>query len=143
MPTDTEAVAQDFIARLGDAESRRDPAALLPVFADGAELSNLAKPDPVRGADAARQFWADYLAAFGTVRSEFTHVTTGGPTAVLEWVSDGTLPTGRPIRYRGVSVLEVAGGRVARFRTYYDTAAFVAPVAGPTHDDQPPAAPNA
>ena len=51
----------------------------------------------------------------------------GDGGAALEWESEGALPTGAPIRYRGVSLLEFAGDRVKRFRTYYDSAAFVAP----------------
>ena len=44
---------------------------------------------------------------------------------MLEWTSTGHLTTGAEISYRGVSVLDFdAGGRVTRFTTYYDTAAF-------------------
>jgi ketosteroid isomerase-like protein len=45
--------------------------------------------------------------------------------------STGTLSTGRPIEYRGVTVLEFDDGAVTRLRTYYDdSAAFIAPPAG-------------
>ena len=45
--------------------------------------------------------------------------------SVLEWVSRGALPDGAPVEYRGVSVLEVEGDRVRKFRTYYDSAVFL------------------
>lgn len=135
MPTDTKAVADRFTAALNEAEARHDPAPLLALFDPQAELASVAKPDPVRGQDGAKQFWDEYLGAFQDVRSEFTRVVAGGPVAVLEWVSEGTLPTGKPIRYRGVSVLEVVGERVSRFRTYYDSAVFVAPPAATPEGD--------
>ncbi|MBA4064349.1 MAG: epoxide hydrolase [Isosphaera sp.] len=115
------------MAALQRTEKSGDPNGLADLFTDDAELTNLAKPEPARGRDGARAFWADYLKAFGSIRSEFGLVVADGPAAVMEWTSEGTLPNGKPITYRGVSVVETAGDRVARFRTYYDTAAFVTP----------------
>ncbi len=132
MPADTAAVAERFAAALQQAEQSGDVGPLADLFAADAELATLAKPDPVRGPDAARQFWTDYLKAFDGVRSEFTHTAAGGSTALLEWTSAGTRPNGHPFQYRGASVLEVDGDRVTKFRTYYDTAAFVTPV-GTSH----------
>jgi ketosteroid isomerase-like protein len=34
------------------------------------------------------------------------------------------LKSGTPIKYKGVSIVEFAGGKVKRFATYYDSAAF-------------------
>jgi ketosteroid isomerase-like protein len=119
--------AERFMAALQQAEKGHDPGPLAEMFADDAELTNLARPEPARGRDGAREFWADYLKAFGEIRSEFGLVVADGPAAVMEWTSEGTLPNGKPITYRGVSVVETAGGKVAKFRTYYDTAAFVTP----------------
>jgi ketosteroid isomerase-like protein len=118
--------AEDFMRRLRAAEASRDAGPLVEVFADDAELSNLARQEPARGRAGAEEFWRDYLSAFKTIRSEFTHTIEGDGGTLLEWESSGELPNGSPIRYRGVSVLEVAGDRVKRFRTYYDSAAFVA-----------------
>ena len=126
-------VAETFIRTLKDAEESRDPTRLAELFADDAELSNLSRHEPRRGTAGARQFWAEYLHSFGKVRSQFGKVTEADGTAVLEWESEATLPGGRPIKYRGVSILETAGDRVKRFRTYYDTAAL----------HPAPAAPNA
>lgn len=109
--------------RAFEADGRPDP--LVELFADDAELANLARAE--RGRDGARRFWEEYRRAFGTIRSEFAAVIVGDGAAALEWESSGTLPSGAPIRYRGASVLEVDGDRVRRFRTYYDSAAFVAP----------------
>jgi len=109
---------------LREAEESRDPSGLVELFTDDAELSILTRHEPRRGRAGARQFWAEYLHSFGKVQSQFRNVIEADGTAVLEWEAEVTLPTGRPINYRGVSILEVVGDRVRRFRTYYDTAAL-------------------
>ena len=58
-------------------------------------------------------------------RVVFTDTRRADGSATLEWKSDGTLPDGKPISYRGVSLIDFDGDRVKRFRTYYDSAAFL------------------
>ena len=129
MPT---RIAETFIRALQSAEAARDPGAVAQLFTDDAELSNLTRHGPFQGAAGARQFWAEYLHSFGQIRSQFRNVIEADGTAVLEWESEGTLADGRPVNYRGVSILETAGDRVKRFRAYYDTTALhPAPTAGP------------
>src|SRR5262245_699205 len=113
-------MVRQFMGALQEAQGSGDVGALVALFADDAELSKLANDQPSR-------FWRDYLKSFYRVRSSFTHVFEGSGTASLEWVSEGALPGGRPIRYAGVSLLEIEGDRVRRFRAYYDSAAFVSP----------------
>lgn len=122
MPSDT---VQRFIDGLRRAEDEHQPGPVADLFGDDAELANLTHER--KGRDGARQFWSEYLNAFKSVRSEFFAVNEADGFAVLEWTSAGELPTGAPIAYKGVSVLETAGGVVRKFRTYYDSAAFVAP----------------
>jgi ketosteroid isomerase-like protein len=119
--------ADRFMAALKDAERSHDPAALVELFADDAELHTLAKEEVAHGRDGAAKFWADYLKVFERVKSEFTRVVGDDTGAAMEWVADGALANGKPIRYRGVSVIELSGEKVKSFRTYYDTAAFVTP----------------
>lgn len=126
MPT---ATAERFMNALHQSEQRRDPAPLVELFGEQSELENLTSKSPAKGKDGAREFWQHYLDSFERVESKFTHTIEADGGAVLEWVSEGALPDGRPIRYRGVSVLELDGDRVRKFRTYYDSAAFVAPAA--------------
>lgn len=122
--------AERFAAALQESEARKDPGPVAGLFGDDAELSNLAHEE--RGADGARRFWQEYLDAFGTIRSEFSAIKQADGWALLEWTSEGTLPAGKPVKYRGVSILEVDGERVSKFRTYYDTAALVTPPAAAT-----------
>jgi ketosteroid isomerase-like protein len=120
----SNSVAERFVRTLRDAEQSRDPTRLAELFTDDAELSNLTQDEPRRGKAGARQFWAEYLHSFGKVRSQFGKVVEADGAAVLEWEAEASLRDGPPVRYRGVSILETAGDRVKRFRTYYDTAAL-------------------
>jgi ketosteroid isomerase-like protein len=124
--------AGKFIDALKQSEESRDAGPVAGMFGDDAELSNLAHEEPHRGKDGARRFWDEYLKAFAEIRSDFRAVKEADGWAVLEWASSGALPTGKPVTYRGVSILETAGDRVTRFRTYYDTAALVTPPAAAT-----------
>lgn len=123
------AFAERFMKALQQSEGARDPGPVADLFGDDAELMNLAREDPHRGREGAREFWADYLNAFRNIRSRFTHVVENEKGVALEWVSEGELPTGVPFTYRGVSLLEPDGDHVRRFRTYYDTAAFLSSTA--------------
>lgn len=118
-------MAECFMQTLQQIEESKDVEPLVSLFAEDAELSNLAMTEPLRGVDGARRFWQKYLSVFDRIHSHFNHVTEGNNTAVLEWVSDGVLSDGEPIKYSGVSIVEVNQGKVQRFRTYYDSAAFL------------------
>ncbi len=117
--------ADAFASALQRFEETGDATDLCGQFADGAELirPEVDKADPHEG--DVRSFWDSYLSPFSTVHTEFTHVDAADSLAVLEWESKGELTTGRPIEYRGVSLLTFDDGDlVSRFSTYFDTAAF-------------------
>ncbi len=117
---------ETFKSTLQQIEQSRDPAALVALFSEDSELINLALTEPLRGQDGATKFWTNYLTAFETIRSVFHHTTETDKTAVLEWVSEGTMATtGQPFNYRGISVVDHDGAKVHRFRTYYDSAVFL------------------
>lgn len=122
----TNAVAHFFMQALRESESQMDPTPLLAFFGDDARLSNLRDQGAEEGIEGARTFWQNYLAVFQTIRSEFHQVIETADAASLEWISEGMLSDGTPIRYKGISVLETSGDRVTHFRTYYDSAAFLA-----------------
>ncbi len=113
---------------LQQAEQSGDPAPLVALYADDSSSQNLTE-EVYRGVDGARDFWQRYLNNFASIRSEFSHSTSSEDTGVMEWEATGQLKDGGDIRYRGVSLIEVKGGRVTAFRTYYDSAAFVRPAA--------------
>ena len=114
------------MSTLQQIEESRDPEALVALFGDQAELLNLALTEPMTGVEGARKFWTNYLTAFEKIRSTFHHTIQTDKDAVLEWVSEGVMAaSGQPFNYRGVSVVEYDGGKVSRFRTYYDSAVFL------------------
>jgi ketosteroid isomerase-like protein len=107
------------IEKTGDVEP------LVALFAENADLINLAMHEPLQGKQHIRQFWQNYLSVFDRIQSRFTHVAEGDKTITLEWISEGALSSGEPFSYRGVSILETNNGQVQHFRTYYDSAAFL------------------
>ena len=114
-----------FVETLLKAEQTGDPGPLSQLYAADSECKNLANDEPAKGVEGAKTFWGDYLKAFQSIKSDFHNVLATDQFAVLEWISKGELPSGKPISYRGVSVLEYEGDKVKRFHSYYDSAAFV------------------
>lgn len=118
----SEQVAQKFIQALGRLESQRDLETIVATFAEGAEVGNVLTPEQFKGPQGAREFWDHYRKAFGEVTSTFRNVIATDGRAALEWTTEGTSVTGHPLRYDGVSILEIHGDRVTRFRAYFDPA---------------------
>jgi ketosteroid isomerase-like protein len=121
--------AQRFADALQEFESSGDSADLLEQFADSAELS---RPEADRSdseTDPAA-FWDAYRSQFDTIQTSFSAVDEAGNRGILEWMSTGSLSTGREIEYHGMSLLTFGDDdKVSRFATYYDTAAFLEPSA--------------
>ena len=107
-------------------EQSRDVAEMVGFFSDDAVLSNLGAEHDRRGADGARYFWQAYLDRFAEIRSEFTHLHMSERAIILEWTSGGRHNDGRPLSYRGVSVLAFnSHAKINHFRAYYDSAVFL------------------
>ena len=123
--------ARRFIAALRMVEQRRDLEPMVELFTDAAELSKLDGQGARRGPGGAREFWTEYRESFDEIKSTIVHATEGENAVALEWHAEGTLPGGRDFSCTGVSVVDIDGERITGFRTYYDSAAFVAePAAG-------------
>jgi len=117
--------AEAFMAALDEAERTGKTDVLVALFAEDAELRTLVLKGPFPGRDGVRKFWEAYLSAFQKVHTAFIHAIEGRGGIALEWVAQGVLPTGEPIEYEGVTVLELEEGLIRRLRSYHDTAAFV------------------
>lgn len=129
-------LASRFIDALGILEHDRRLDPLVGLFTEDAELVRQDRA-PEHGSTGARQFWTDYRDMFDHIESTFTHISSTTEVVVLEWIGTGSLPTGRPIRYPGASVLEVADDRITGFRTYYDSAAFLTGASGGDAVEEP------
>jgi hypothetical protein len=131
MPIDTRKAADMFMNALHELEESGDVEAIAGCFTDDAKLTALVAHRAHEGVEGVKQFWREYLKPFGRIHSEFHGVKTGANHAVLEWTGQGTLKkdggTERDMTYDGCTLLEFTdeGDKVRRFRTYYDSAAFV------------------
>ena len=111
---------QRFVDALYALEDGNDAGPLAALHAEGADISNPLVPHMHQGPDGARQFWTAYRKSFDTIHSDFHHVEDAGDTSFLEWTSSGRSAAGRDFTYRGVSIVEWSGNRIAAFRTYFD-----------------------
>jgi len=112
-----------FIDALRLLEQDGDVEALVALYAPDGVAGNVLRVDGYQGADGAREFWSAYRHQFATVSSTFDNVVQGDDVAALEWSSTGTV-NGRPVAYRGVTVLETDGGALRRTCAYFDPTAL-------------------
>ena len=119
--------ARKFAAGLHELDKNGDAAAFAAQFTDDAITQRFDARGERRG--EVEQFWQEYRAQFQSITTTFYDVVEGGDRFALEWTSDATLSDGRPIQYRGVTVIDLDGDKVTRLRTYYDSAQFAATTA--------------
>lgn len=127
----SEQTAARFIDALGRLEASRDVDAIVAVFADNCDVGNIIAPEKFSGREGAREFWTKYRDTFGEVRSTFRNRIIRDNHAALEWTTEGTSAGGAQVKYDGVSILEIEGEHVTRFRAYFNAEALgrqVAPV---------------
>lgn len=75
----------------------------------------------------------DAAAAFPDWRGEIVSLYAAGSVVIVEWRTSGTFtnafrgrePNGKRFERRGCSVAEVSGGRIRRYRDYYDRATML------------------
>lgn len=93
---------------------------------------------PISGAEID-QFWPNWLAAFPERDYEVTRTIAAPTVVVVQWIFTGvhsaTLhppifdqplpPTGRVIRFRGISVYDIAADLIQRETTYLDLATLM------------------
>ena len=116
--------ARRFAAGLHDLDESGDAAAFAEQFTDDAVTQRFDARGERRG--EVEQFWREYHAQFRSISTTFYDVVEGGDRFALEWTSDATLSDGRPIQYRGVTVIDLDGDKITKLSTYYDSAQFAA-----------------
>jgi ketosteroid isomerase-like protein len=116
--------ARTFATGLQTFEKDGDAAAFAALFADDAVTQRFDARGERRG--EVEQFWQEYRAQFQSISTTFYDVVGGGDRVALEWTSDATLTDGRPLQYRGVTVLDLDGDTITKLSTYYDSAQFAA-----------------
>ncbi len=129
-----------FVRTLQQIEEAHDPAAMVALYTEESTLWKPSLQQPKEGLEGAQTFWSEYLAPFSRIHSSFNNVIENAQgDIVLEWVGEGELERGGPIRYTGVSLVRMVEGKVKYFRTYYDSAAFLT---GKSVNDEQPTAVN-
>lgn len=119
-----DGIAARFIDALQRLERDGEVDALVELYAPDAVAGNVLRVDAFSGTDGARTFWTAYRDQFGEIASTFANIVEGDDAAALEWSSTGTI-NGRDVEYRGVTVLESAGGALRRTCAYFDPTALV------------------
>lgn len=117
-----DSIGQRFIQALEGFEANGDDKALIALFSERAEISNVATHEGLRGKDGARQFWREYRGTLKDVRSTFRNCIESGSRVALEWNTTGVSFNGAQIDYDGTSILEwdEAGECILRFTAYFD-----------------------
>ena len=119
--------ARAFATALQTFEKDGDVAAFAALFADDAVTQRFDARGERRG--EVEQFWQEYRGQFESISTTFYDVVEGGDRFALEWTSDATLSDGRPLQYRGVTVIDLDGEKISKLGTYYDSAQFAATAA--------------
>ena len=117
-------LAAQFTAALANLEKQRDLASLAELFADNAEIGNVLAPERFHGPDGARDFWQKYRDTFETLESKYRNIIETDNRVVLEWSTKGYSAASHELSYDGVSILETSGGKIVRFRAYFDAVAL-------------------
>src|SRR2546426_1113704 len=121
---DTSQVAQTYL----DAWTRRDPTAIVSIFADQGTYRDPGTQQVLRGA-AIGAYARELFTAFPDLSFEATDVRPAGDGAVVaRWIMRGTNagpfrgapPTGRPVALPGVDFIAVQGDRVSSVEGYFD-----------------------
>jgi ketosteroid isomerase-like protein len=113
-------VADKFVDALRKLEDGRDVEALVEIDTDDCDVGNVAVPKTFSGHDGLREFWTSYHDNVSEMKSEFRNVfADDAGNAALEWNTSGNA-NGKDVSYEGVSLLEIADGKVSRFRAYFD-----------------------
>ncbi len=123
-------LTERFADALHRIDADRDTGPMVELTADDAELMKLDGNHQASGKEGAKTFWEDYRNVFGDLETTFTHTVVGEDSAALEWTSTGTLRSGKPFEYNGVTVIQGDDEKVTGVRTYYDSAAFLQETGG-------------
>ncbi len=120
--TDRDAsVADKWIA----AWNSHDPAKMLPVFTDDVFYEDVAYGEISHGHAELRKFAADEFEAVPDLEVKLVRASISNGHGTIEWNFSGTdkgiYKTGKKFTVRGVSVIDVRDGKIARSLDFYDS----------------------
>ena len=131
MTTVAVPVLQHYMAAI----NAHDVEAIVAAHTADATMDMVAAPEESsQGTAGIRHFWQEHFAAIPDFHFDFAAPVRAGDAVTLEWTMAGTyqgddpgfgMAKGKPFRIRGVSVLELAEGKIYRERQYFDGATML------------------
>ena len=113
-------VADRFVEALRKLEEDRNVEELVAIHTEDCNVGNVAVSKTFSGHDGLREFWTSYRNTFEEMKSKFRNIfADDSGRAALEWTTEG-ISHGNTVSYDGVSILEIADGKVSRLRAYFD-----------------------
>lgn len=124
----TDLSPEGIVRGMFDALNARDYARAAGAIAEGCEWVSIATGTSHRGPSPIVAGLREFVAAFPDWHAEMVTFTAAGCFVVVEWEVTGTFthpfrgkpPNGRGFRRRGCAVAQIEGGKIARYRDYYD-----------------------
>jgi len=122
-----------IVRAMFDALNRRDYPRAAGAIAEHCEWHSLGSGRMHRGPGAVVDGLREFSGAFPDWHADVERVTAIGDLVVLEWITSGTFrgtfrgrtANGRRFERRGCSVAEVRGGKIVRYRDYFDRAVLL------------------
>lgn len=116
----TQEVAYRFIEALAALEQREQIDPILDTFSEACDLANSGSSETYQGIQGAREYWHKYRSNFRNIQSDISNIITGDNSIALEWRSRATDRSGKERQFNGVSILDIRGNTITRFRAYFD-----------------------
>jgi len=114
-------MAEKWIA----AWNSHDPAKMLPVFTDDVFYEDVAYGEVSHNHAELRKFAADEFDAVPDLELKLVRASINNGHGTIEWSFSGTdkgiYKTGKKFTVRGVSVIDVRNGKIARSLDFYDS----------------------
>lgn len=131
-------VISDYAAAMNAQDSERMHALRSSAFVMDLVQNDAFRGDPL-SASRTQEFWPGWFAGFAEMDLEITRTIAAETVVVTQWVFTGTHtgpldppifdtrvePTGRTIRFRGVSIYDVSEGLIQRETMYIDLATIM------------------
>lgn len=101
---------------------------VIPVFTDDVFYEDVTFGAANHGSAELRKFAGSFFDAVPDLKLELVSSVVAGGHGTIEWVLTGTdkglFKTGKKFSVRGVSVIDVRGGKISRDQDFYDSGAI-------------------
>ena len=117
------------IEQLFTAWNSHDPGKVVASFTENIVYEDVPAGHISRGRDEVRKWAEGAFAVIENFKFEIVSSSSHNGRGVAEWIWSGTdkglLKTGKKFSVRGVSVYEICGGKISRYKEFYDVATIM------------------